>query len=42
MVDSGPTSHMKRDTTRLTNIRRHSGHVYVANGDKLEVQYIGD
>src|SRR6056297_2634101 len=42
MVDSGATSHMKRDTTGLTNVRQHSGHVYVANGDKLEVRYIGD
>jgi len=42
MVDSGATSHMKRDTTGLTNVRRHCGHVYVANGEKLEVRYIGD
>ncbi|EWM20134.1 retrotransposon ty1-copia subclass [Nannochloropsis gaditana] len=42
MVDSGATSHMKRDTTGLTNVRQHSGHVYVANGEKLEVCYIGD
>ena len=42
MVDSGATSHMKRDTEGLTNVRRHSGYVYVANGDKLEVRYIGD
>jgi hypothetical protein len=42
MVDSGATSHMKRDTTELINVRRHYGHVYVANGDKLEVCYIGD
>ncbi|EWM20477.1 integrase core domain protein [Nannochloropsis gaditana] len=42
MVDSGATSHMKRDTEGLVNIRRHYGHVYVANGEKLEVRYIGD
>jgi hypothetical protein len=42
MVDSGATSHMKRDTTGLTNVRRHYGHVYVANGEKLEVCNIGD
>jgi len=42
MVDSGATSHMKRDTTGLTNVRRHYGHVYVANGDKLEVHSIRD
>jgi hypothetical protein len=42
MVDSGATSHMKRDSTELVNIRQHSGHVYVANGDKLQVRYIGD
>jgi hypothetical protein len=42
MVDSGATSHMKRDTERLVNVRQHSSHVYVANGDKLEVHYIGD
>jgi hypothetical protein len=42
MVDSGATSHMKRDTTELINVRRHYGHVYVANGEKLEVHYIGD
>src|SRR6056297_3475425 len=33
---------MKRDTTGLTNVRRHYGHVYVANGEKLEVHNIGD
>src|SRR6056297_1766501 len=42
MVDSGATSHMKRDTTGLINVRRHYGHVYVANGDELKVHYIGD
>ena len=42
MVDSGATSHMKRDTTGLTNVRRHYGHVYGGNGDKLEVHSIGD
>ena len=41
MVDSGTTSHMKRDTEELVHIRRHRGHVYVVNGDKLEVHYIG-
>src|SRR6056297_2106368 len=33
---------MKRDTTGLTNVRRHYGHVYVANGEKLEGHNIGD
>jgi hypothetical protein len=42
MVDSGATSHMKRDTEELINVRQHYGHVYVANGEKLEVHYIGD
>jgi len=42
MVDSGATSHMKRDTTGLINVRRHYGHVYVANGEKLEGHNIGD
>ena len=42
MVDSGATSHMKRDTEELVNVRRHCGHAYVANGDKLEVHDIGD
>jgi hypothetical protein len=42
IVDSGATSHMKRDTKGLINLRRHCGHVYVANGDKLEVHYIWD
>jgi len=42
MVDSGATSHMKRDTTELINVRRHYGHVYGGNGDKLEVHSIGD
>ncbi|EWM20469.1 retrovirus-related pol polyprotein from transposon tnt 1-94 [Nannochloropsis gaditana] len=42
MVDSGATSHMKRNTEGMINVRRHSGHVYVANGDKLHVHYIGD
>ena len=37
MVDSGTTSHMKRDTEGLNNVRRHSCHVYEANGEKLEV-----
>ena len=42
MVDSGATSHMKRDTEELVNVGQHCGHVYVANGDKLEIHYIGD
>jgi hypothetical protein len=42
IVDSGATSHMRRDTTGLTYVRRHYGHVYVAKGEKLEVHYIGD
>src|SRR6056297_4036939 len=42
MVDSGTTSHMKRDTEGLVNVRQHSGHVYVANGEKLEGHNIGD
>jgi len=42
MVDSGATSRMKRETEGLVNVRQHSGHVYVANGDKLQVRYIGD
>jgi hypothetical protein len=33
---------MRRDTTGLTYVRRHYGHVYVAKGEKLEVHYIGD
>jgi hypothetical protein len=42
MVDSGATSHTKRDTEGLINVRQHSGHVYVENGEKLEVCYIED
>jgi hypothetical protein len=38
MVDSGVKSHMKRDIKGLTNVRRNCGHVYVANGDKLQVR----
>ncbi|EWM27851.1 Zinc finger, CCHC-type [Nannochloropsis gaditana] len=37
MVDSGATSYMKSDTEELVNVKRHCGHVYVANDDKLEV-----